>query len=129
MIFKHEELELFVCGIPNLNFTEWKKAARYVDGYEGGTNQVVVWFWEVLQEMDEDQKKKFLTFTTGCNRAPINGLASLPLYIGREGPDSDRLPSSHTCFNHLLIPEYSSKDKLREKIMIAINNSEGFGLM
>jgi hypothetical protein len=89
----------------------------------------VTWFWEILQEMNEDQKKKFLTFTTGCNRAPINGLASLPLYIGREGPDSDRLPSSHTCFNHLLIPEYSSKDKLREKILIAINNSEGFGLM
>jgi len=33
-MFKSEELELFVCGIPNLDFNEWKKAARYVDGYE-----------------------------------------------------------------------------------------------
>jgi len=63
--------------------------------------------------MDEEQKKKFLSFCTGCNRAPISGLKSLPFYIGREGPDSDNLPTSHTCFNHLLIPEYSSKEKLQ----------------
>jgi len=60
--------------------------------------------------------------------------------IARHGPDSDmykysllfltclRLPSAHTCFNHLLLPEYSSKEKLREKLLIAINNSVGFGL-
>ena len=127
-MFKPEELELFVCGIPELNFNEWKKAARYVDGYNE-ESEVVVWFWEVLGEMNEEQKKKFLMFTTGCNRAPILGLARLPLYVGREGPDSERLPSSHTCFNHLLIPEYPSKEKLREKLLIAINNSEGFGLI
>jgi hypothetical protein len=26
--------------------------------------------------------------------------------ISRNGPDSDRLPTAHTCFNHLLLPEY-----------------------
>lgn len=33
-MFKPEELELFVCGTEELNFSEWKKAARYVDGYD-----------------------------------------------------------------------------------------------
>lgn len=51
-------------------------------------------------------------FTTGCDRAPINGLSHLPLVVGRHGPDTERLPCAHTCFNHLLLPEYSSKEKL-----------------
>ena len=58
----------------------------------------------------------------------MNGLATLPLYVGRHGPDTDRLPTAHTCFNHLLLPEYTSKDKLRQKLLCAIQNSEGFGL-
>jgi hypothetical protein len=57
------------------------------------------------------------------------GLGSVRLYIGRHGEDSERLPSAHTCFNHLLIPEYSSKEKLQQKLLLAITNSEGFGLM
>lgn len=63
--------------------------------------------------MTDEQRKQFLQFTTGSDRAPVNGLKNLPINIGRHGPDTDRLPTAHTCFNHLLIPEYSSKDKLR----------------
>ena len=40
-----------------------------------------------------------------------------------------RLPTSHTCFNHLLLPEYASKEKLETKLRLAIAQSEGFGLM
>jgi hypothetical protein len=76
----------------------------------------------VIHEFDEENKKKFLQFTTGCDRAPVNGLKSLPLYIGRQGEDSDKLPTAHTCFNHLLIPEYNSAEKLRTKLMTAIQN-------
>lgn len=43
------------------------------------------------------------------------------------GGDS-KLPAAHTCFNQLDLPEYSSEDKLREKLLIAIREgSEGFG--
>ncbi len=36
---------------------------------------------------------------------------------------------AHTCFNHLLLPEYSDKEKLRRCLYTAISNAEGFGLM
>jgi ubiquitin-protein ligase E3 A len=78
--------------------------------------------------MTDDEKKKFLQFTTGCDRAPVSGLKTLPLYVGRHGPDTDRLPTAHTCFNHLLVPEYISKEKFRIKLLTAIQNAEGFGL-
>lgn len=86
-------------------------------------------FWDVLHTLTEEQKKKFLFFTTGCDRAPIGGLGKLHLVITRHGPDSDRLPSAHTCFNHLLLPEYSSKEKLRERLLTALGNAEGFGML
>ena len=73
-------------------------------------------------------KKRFLFFTTGCDRAPIQGLAELRLTIQRSGPDSDRLPTSHTCFNTLLIPEYLTRERLRERLTTAVENAEGFGL-
>ena len=44
------------------------------------------------------------------------------------GPDTARLPTSHTCFNVLLLPEYSSREKLRERLCVAIDNAQGFGL-
>lgn len=64
-----------------------------------------------------------------CDRAPVGGLSELTLTIQKNGPDSDRLPTSHTCFNLLLLPEYSSKDKLDDRLTLAIQNSTGFGLL
>lgn len=42
---------------------------------------------------------------------------------------SFRLPTSHTCFNALLLPEYSSKEKLRERLLKAITYAKGFGML
>lgn len=41
---------------------------------------------------------------------------------------SVQLPTSHTCFNTLLLPSYRSKEKLADRLRLAILNSEGFGL-
>lgn len=51
------------------------------------------------------------------------------MVIARNGSDSDRLPTSHTCYNVLLLPEYSSKEKLEDRLLKAINYSKGFGMI
>ncbi len=48
--------------------------------------------------------------------------------VQRAGPDSSRLPTSHTCFNTLLLPEYLTRSRLARMLRNAINNAEGFGL-
>ena len=48
--------------------------------------------------------------------------------IQRDGTDSQKLPTSHTCFNTLLLPSYRSKAALGDRLRLAIMNSEGFGL-
>lgn len=53
----------------------------------------------------------------------------MKFYIVMDGEDDERLPSSHTCFNQLLIPKYTSKEKLRQKLETAIENATGFGMV
>ena len=91
--------------------------------------QVVKWLWEVVrEEMDDEENRRFLKFFTGSDRAPIGGLGNLRCIIQRDGTDSNKLPTSHTCFNTLLLPSYKSKEKLTDRLKLAIMNAEGFGL-
>ena len=59
----------------------------------------------------------------------MGGLAKLPFCVSRAGPDSDLLPSAHTCFNHVLLPEYTTKEKCERLMKLAISHAHGFGLM
>jgi hypothetical protein len=125
--FRADELELLICGSPKLDFHELEKACKY-EGYDAD-HRIVTEFWEVVHGLEESMQRKLLSFATGSDRAPIKGLGSLKFVVARAGPNSDQLPTSHTCFNHLLIPEYDSRAKLERLLMLAITQSEGFGLM
>lgn len=65
---------------------------------------------------------------THSDRSPIDGLSKLAVVISMNGRDDSRLPSAHTCFNHLLLPSYSSIEVLKQKLKYAMEHSEGFGL-
>ena len=126
-ILSPEELELIICGTQILDFNELKKVCRYEE--YAPTSETIQDFWEIVLQFSEEEKKKFLSFVTGCDRAPIEGLGSLPITISNGGTDLSQLPSAHTCFNNLILPNYQNKEKLKKNLLIAINNSEGFGLI
>ena len=86
---------------------------------------------QVVHDLDEAQQKRLLFFMTGSDRVPIKGLGHLtpPFVISRNGSEDSRLPTAHTCFNHLLLPAYSNRDVLRQRLLLALENAEGFGLM
>lgn len=127
-LFSATELERLVCGNPLLDFDAMQSNARYDGGYSP-EHRVVKWLWEVVREvMDDEEKRRFLKFFTGSDRAPIGGLGNLRCIIQRDGTDSNKLPTSHTCFNTLLLPSYKSKEKLTDRLKLAIMNAEGFGL-
>lgn len=79
--------------------------------------------------MDLQHKRYLLEFVTASDRLPLKGLSSLEFVLQRNGPDTDRLPSALTCFGRLLIPEYASSEKLEERLLTAIRNAKGFGLV
>ena len=43
--------------------------------------------------------------------------------IQRDGPDSQKLPTSHTCFNTLLLPSYRTKATMAEALRTALQRS------
>ncbi len=111
-LFRPEELELLIAGESNFDFHALEAAAIYEDGYNKDS-RVIKDFWSVVHELSIEEKKKFLFFCTGSDRVPIKGLGNLEFVISRSA-DSDRLPSAHTCFNHLLLPDYATRDKLKK---------------
>ncbi|KAJ3272771.1 hypothetical protein HDV01_005299 [Terramyces sp. JEL0728] len=114
---KSFELEQLICGMGSseLDFRDLQEGAQ--------------WFWEIVHVMTLVQKQRLLEFVTASDRIPLKGFQSLVFVVQRNGPDTDRLPSALTCFGRLLLPEYSSKDKLAERLLTAIENAKGFGLV
>jgi len=59
-----EDLEMIICGSKVLDFSQLKQATQYHDGYDENSD-TIKYFWEVLEQFTEEEKKKFLFFTTG----------------------------------------------------------------
>jgi len=121
-----DELDLIISGEELLIWSPLQANAKY-EGYTPESQQVF-WFWEVLNNLSTEKKKQFLRFCTGSDRVPIGGLESLNITI-QSTSDSEKLPVSHTCFNVLTLPTYQSKSILEKNLLLAIEHSEGFGLL
>lgn len=133
-IFDANELELVLCGLPEINMEDWQENTIYRGMFEseGRSNQVVRWFWEVVsEEFDQEMKARLLQFCTGTSGVPLRGFAYLQGIDGNikkftiQGVDTKMFlyPKSHTCFNRIDLPYYESKKDLLEKLTIAITTS------
>lgn len=121
------ELATLIGGMECSSFDELEKYTVY-NGYRRDS-RIVQYFWEIFRSYDLVKQKKFIRFVTGSDRMPSGGLSRMAMVFMRNGGDTERLPSSQTCFNTFLIPEYSTKEKLKEKLDTAIAYTEGFFLL
>uniref|UniRef100_A0A3B3ZTD6 HECT-type E3 ubiquitin transferase n=1 Tax=Periophthalmus magnuspinnatus TaxID=409849 RepID=A0A3B3ZTD6_9GOBI len=126
MLLRPEEVEMLVCGSPELDMSALQKAAQY-EGYSK-TDCTVRCFWDVVLAFPLELQKKLLHFTTGSDRVPVGGMAHLNFKVSKIDVSTDWLPISHTCFNQICLPPYRTRKELKHKLTIAISNAEGFGL-
>lgn len=139
-LFRPEEFKLLLTGLSPSNpdeanhmysgkaFMELKVNAKY-DDYEPASTFIGS-FWDiVLKEFDNEQRRKLLWFVTSSDRIPLGGLKEVTFIVQKNGNDDARLPTSMTCFGRLLLPMYSSHSILKERLSIAIEESQGFGLI
>jgi len=132
-IFNEQELELLISGLPEIDVDDWKSNTEY-HNYSGSSPQIQ-WFWRAVRSFDKEERAKLLQFVTGTSKVPLNGFKELEgmngfsrFNIHRDYGSKDRLPSSHTCFNQLDLPEYESYEALRQQVLTAITaGSEYFG--
>ncbi|XP_074851837.1 E3 ubiquitin-protein ligase NEDD4-like isoform X4 [Carettochelys insculpta] len=130
-IFDENELELLMCGLGDVDVNDWRQHTIYKNGY-CPNHPVIQWFWKAVLLMDAEKRIRLLQFVTGTSRVPMNGFAEL---YGSNGPQlftieqwgsPDKLPRAHTCFNRLDLPPYESFEDLREKLLMAVENAQGF---
>ncbi|QDZ19375.1 HECT domain-containing ubiquitin-protein ligase [Chloropicon primus] len=134
-IFTEKELELIISGTPDYDIGDLKQNTEYTGYFP--SSKVVLWFWEILNELKREDMARLVQFVTGTSKVPLEGFKSLQ---GVSGPQkfqihkafvsTELLPTSHTCFNQLDIPEYETKEKLRERLLVAIREgAQGFGFV
>ncbi|XP_065086376.1 probable E3 ubiquitin-protein ligase HERC4 isoform X2 [Ochlerotatus camptorhynchus] len=126
-LFKAHELMAVVIGNEEYDWHILEENAEYKNGYSSG-DRSIRWFWEVFHELTLEEKKKFLLFLTGCDRIPIQGMKAIKINI-QPTPDDKFLPVAHTCFNLLDLPQYQTKEKLKYKLLQAIQQTQGFSLV
>eukprot|EP00536_Pseudo-nitzschia_multiseries_P003124 jgi/Psemu1/295109/fgenesh1_pm.44_\ len=127
-ILTAEELDLLVTGTPVLDFGALEQSCEYEGGFDADS-AVVKNVWKWVRSTTLPTQEKFLRFCTGSSKGPMGGLGEMPFKIQRAGPDSSQLPTAHTCFNTLIVPDYGDNyDKLSDRLGRAIIECEGFGL-
>ncbi|XP_060933111.1 probable E3 ubiquitin-protein ligase HERC4 isoform X2 [Limanda limanda] len=122
-LLRPEELQEVLLG---KDFCDWEKLKQntlYESPYLVDHPNMQM-FWEVFDELTEDQKKKFLWFVTGFERLPILGNESMTIRlkcVGDDPPDQF-YPETHTCYTYLDLPLYSTREIMRTKLTEALSH-------
>ncbi len=104
-------------------------------------SQAIQWLVQILEDLRPAQQRLFVRFVTGAHRLPIGGLAKLDptLTVVRKfntvNPEEaidphqrrtidDMLPSASTCTNYLKLPDYSSMEIMRSKLLYCIEEGQ-----
>ncbi|XP_062179869.1 E3 ubiquitin-protein ligase UPL4 isoform X2 [Phragmites australis] len=129
-VFSEDELERILCGEQDTwDFAQLVDHIKFDHGYTSSSPPVIN-LLEIIQEFGSHQRRAFLQFITGSPRLPPGGLAALnPKFTvvrkhNNNKADHD-LPSVMTCANYLKLPPYSSKERMREKLLYAITEGQG----
>ncbi|KAF1330738.1 Hect e3 ubiquitin ligase, partial [Globisporangium splendens] len=132
-LFDYQELELLMCGVPSIDTEDWKKHTDfkfYTNNYPTELElSNIHWFWEVIEDMKNEDRVRLLQFATGTSRVPAQGFKGLISSDGRvrrfniafAGVNQTSLfPKAHTCFNRLDLPIYNSKEVLAEYLKLIV---------
>eukprot|EP01016_Furgasonia_blochmanni_P041212 TRINITY_DN5323_c0_g1_i4.p1 TRINITY_DN5323_c0_g1~~TRINITY_DN5323_c0_g1_i4.p1 ORF type:complete len:177 (-),score=49.66 TRINITY_DN5323_c0_g1_i4:511-1041(-) len=114
-----KEIETMVCGSFEIDIKFLKENTNSYDE----DDEVNKWFWEVLEEFSQEDRRAYLRFTWGRSRLPLTSedFGDHHSIERIDGGDSS-YPVSHTCFFQIDLPRYTSKEILAERLRYAIHN-------
>ena len=136
--FTSDQLELIINGRPFIDLEEWKIFTEYREPYNIN-HEIIIWFWNILSQLTQEQLSNLLMFATGSSRVPLGGFEQLESNRGNISrftiesipyiPSHKNYIKAHTCFNRLDIPYFKNKKELKEAILYICNNKIlGFGI-
>jgi hypothetical protein len=125
-VLTYKELEKLVCGTKTVDIELLKVHTKFA-GDLMPTATKIIWLWEILSEITDEDKIKFIKFCYAQERLPTTHEEFLKNQIRftiKSSMDKNRrdyFPKADTCFFSLELPEYTSKDIMKSKIVQAIN--------
>lgn len=125
-------------GQREIDIEDWKENTFYKGKFsDEPDHHTIKWFWEVVSELNNEDKRKFLQFCTGSRSLPIEGFKGLKgikkqrckFSIEAVSLKRSQYLRAHTCFNSLELPLYSTKQEVKEGIQYVLDQKEfHFGL-
>lgn len=79
------------------------------------------WLWQVLDELSDEQRARYLRFVTGSSRRPSSGFTTFR--IGPKAGGDGAYPFAHTCANALDMPSYSAAGVLGARLAAAVDQA------
>ena len=118
------ELEVLVGGPATVDIELLKRHTTY-DGYTVGDKTIKL-FWKVFESFSDAERSMYVRFAWGRSRLP-SGTArwTSEHKLSNRGKGDTKLPVSHTCFFHVELPDYTSEEKMRWGLSIAIHYGAG----
>lgn len=119
------ELERKVCGSPEVDINMLRRFTKY-SGWEPNS-PCMQYLWRALESFTQEQRRAYLRFVTGRSRVPPpeefeNSRIEIQRFGHGGGNIDSYLPVSHTCFNSVEVPAYTSYEILRNKFLYAIQH-------
>lgn len=74
-VLDYQELELVLCGLPNIDVDDWMKHTAYKNCTKN--TPIVKWFWKAVSDFDHETKARLLQFATGTCGVPSRGFSVL----------------------------------------------------
>ena len=140
-IFKPEEFAFQLSGQTTIDLEDWKKNTIY-KGHYNQNNKTIQLFWEVLSELSQNELFNFFHFCTSSIHVPIDGFnglkgvnnkiqkftiePKLTLILDDSKNNDFKLIEAKTCFNRILLPEYSTKEEMKKAFDIILGNDTSF---
>lgn len=133
-LFDPEEMDYLVSGSDEIDVEDWRRNTKYSENLHG--HMAMRWFWEFVEEMPTEYRRRLLRFSTGSSRVPLGGFAALTSYDGKLCPFtlmgvSYRYSSgyirSHACFNRLDLPLYVDREDLKRVLYNLLEADDTIG--
>jgi ubiquitin-protein ligase E3 C len=136
-----QEFDFEIVGMKIIDLNDWKLNTIY-KGHFNNENETIKIFWEVLNNLNQNELMTFFEFCTGLCNVPVDGFGSLkgignkimkftiePLmseFNLNDNPNQFKLIQAKACFNTILLPEYKNKNDMEKAIKIIIQNDTSF---
>jgi hypothetical protein len=133
-VFSFTQLKEMVNGSVTLEVKDWQNNTQYI-GCSKNSN-IIQWFWQIINEMNNNERSQILKFCTGTSAPPAGGFAMLRSRSGsttkfkiklNTSASLDSFPIAHTCFHKIDLPNYKSKADLRKALNVCKEYNKQFG--